>query len=105
MNTVIKQWVRECFVCQLNKYDTSAHLRLLQPLPVPTLTWFRVSMDFIEGLPPSKGKNSILVIVDTLTKYDHLVGVSHPFTAITVAQAYLNHVYKLHGLLDTIISN
>lgn len=62
-------------------------------------------MDFIEELPPSKGKNSILVIVDRITKYAHFVALTHPFTPIIMAQVYLDHVYKLHGLPYTIVSD
>lgn len=37
-------------------------------------------MNCIEGLPNSKGKETILVVVDRLTKYDHFVALSYPFT-------------------------
>ncbi|GKB67182.1 putative mitochondrial protein [Tanacetum coccineum] len=51
-----KQYVNECSVCQLNKADLAASPGLLQPLPIPQRVWSEVSMDFIDGLPASKGK-------------------------------------------------
>ncbi|KAK4391181.1 Transposon Ty3-G Gag-Pol polyprotein [Sesamum angolense] len=39
-----------------------------EPLPIPEHAWSCISMDFIEGLPQSYGKDSILVVVDRLTK-------------------------------------
>lgn len=62
-------------------------------------------MDFIEGLPSSKRKNSILVVVDHLTKYGHFIALSHPYTAKDVAGEYLTHIYKLHGMPESIISD
>ncbi|GJX95249.1 putative mitochondrial protein [Tanacetum coccineum] len=54
-------------VKQLNKADLAASPGLLQPLPIPLRVWSEVSMDFIDGLPASKGKTVILVVVDRLT--------------------------------------
>ena len=64
-----------------------------------------VSIDFIKGLPKSKGKEVIMLVVDMLSKYAHFVPLAHPFTAIQVAQAYLNNVYKLHGTPASIVSD
>jgi hypothetical protein len=60
-------------------------------------------MDFIEGLPKSKHFDSILVVIDKFTKYAHFIPMSHPFTSQTVAQAFFNNIYKLHGLSQVII--
>lgn len=62
-------------------------------------------MDFIEGLPSSGHSNAILVVVDKFTKFGHFIPLHHPFTAATVAKASMDHVYKLHGMPLTIISD
>lgn len=78
---------------------------LLQPLPILTKIWCDISMDFVEGLPKSEGKDVILVIVDRLTKYAHFLPLSHPFSASQVAKLFLDHIYKLHGLPQTIVTD
>jgi len=80
------------------RYDNSAYPGLLQPLPIPKDVWLDISMDFIDGLPKSQRKEVILVVVDKFSKYANFVALSHPYTAESVAQAYLDNVYKLHGL-------
>lgn len=62
-------------------------------------------MDFVEELPTSHNKNYILVVVDKLTKYGHFIPLSHPFTAAVVARVFFDNIYKLYGLLDSIISD
>ncbi|GKE22498.1 retrotransposable element Tf2 [Tanacetum coccineum] len=62
-------------------------------------------MDFIDGLPMSKGRTVIMVIVDRLSKYSHFVPLTHPYTAIQVAQSFLDIIYRLHGLPKIIVSD
>ena len=61
-------------------------------------------MDFIEGLPSSKGHIVIMVVVDRLTKYAHFVALKHPYTAITVAKAFMANIVRLHDIPTSIIS-
>jgi|SRR5690349_21761540 hypothetical protein len=62
-------------------------------------------MDFIEGLPTSHHSNCILVIVDKFSKYSHFVPLHHPFTALTVARKFIDHVFKLLSLPQAIITD
>jgi hypothetical protein len=87
MKSSIKEFVAACVVCHQAKPDRARYPGLLQPLPVPTQAWQAISLDFIEGLPPSGGYNSILVVVDRFSKYGHFIALRHPFTALKIAQS------------------
>ena len=101
----VQRHVRSCTTCQACKYEHVASPGLLQPLPIPTGVWQDISMDFIEGLPKSFGLQVILVMVDRLSKFAYFVALSHPYTPVEVAQAYLDNVFKIHGWPRSIVSD
>jgi hypothetical protein len=105
MKKDIKAYIRGCDTCQRLKHETSKPAGLLQPLAIPPRPWHSISMDFVEGLPTSRKQNVILVIVDRFTKYVHFISLSHPYTASKVAALFLQHVFKLHGLPSSIVSD
>lgn len=105
MRKDIQDYVAKCEVCAQAKSEHCRLPGLLQPLPIPPTAWHTISLDFIEGLPKSKNFDTILVVIDKLTKYAHFICLSHPYTATTVAQAFLTNIYKLHGMPTVIISD
>lgn len=105
MKATVVSFIRKCSVCQKSKYEHCASPRLLQPLPVPEAVWEDISIDFIEGLPKSHDKDVIMVVVDRMCKYAHFFPLSHPYTAMTVAQVFLDGVFRLHGCPKTIVSD
>ena len=88
----------------LLKRETSKLAGLLQPLDIPPRPWHSISMDFVEGLSTSSKQNVILVSVDRFTKYVHFIPLSHPYMVSRVAFLFLQHMFKLHGLSSSIMS-
>ena len=69
---------------------------LLQPIPIPENVWANIAMDFIGDLPKAKGKDTILVVLDRMTKYAHFFALSHPYTVKEVATLFVQEIVKLH---------
>ncbi|KAL8113758.1 hypothetical protein AgCh_020885 [Apium graveolens] len=105
MKKNIQDFIRCCAICQKNKSEHLQPAGLLQPLQVPLQVWADISMDFIDALPPSFGKYVLLVVVDRFSKYAHFIPMSHPYSAISVAKMFFDHIFKLHGLPETIVSD
>ena len=101
----VQQFVQACDTCQRQKYVTSALSGLLQQLPIPERFWEDISIDFITGLPRSRGFEAILVVVDRLTKYFHFVPLKHPYTAKALAEIFVREVVRLHGVPNSIVSD
>jgi transposase InsO family protein len=62
-------------------------------------------MDFVTGLPSSKGYDAIWVVVDRLTKMIHFAPYSTMIDAEGLADLFLSNTFRLHGLPDTIVSD
>lgn len=72
------------------------------PLPVLEHAWQDITVDS-KALPISEGKDTMLVVVDKLTKYSHFIALSHPFTTSNAELFFINIVR--HGLPRTIVSD
>lgn len=105
LKQTVTTFVQQCQVCQQAKVEHVKLSGLVNPLVVPDQAWSTVSLDFIEGLPKSGRYDVILVVIDKFSKYGHFLPLSHPYTAIQVAQTYFNNFYKLHGLPKAIIND
>ena len=76
---------------------------MLRPLPIPTKCWESVSMDFMTHLPESKGFDSIMVVVDRVSKMAYFVPTRDTATAQEVGRLYFDKVVKHHGMQKNII--
>ena len=106
MKRDVEDYVRACPSCQCMKSPTTAPAGLLQPLPIPPRRWSSVSLDLITGLPRTKrGNDAILVFVDRLSKMVHLGPCKKSVTALGCADLFFQHVVRLHGAPDDIVSD
>lgn len=101
---MIQDFVRACDTCQRHKYLASFPAGLLQPLLIPEQVWEDLSIDFITGLPKSKGYEAVMVVVDHLSKLCHFIPLKHPYTARSVAKLFTKEIIRLHGSPSSIVS-
>lgn len=50
-------------------------------------------MDFIRGRPKTKKGDTIFVVIDCLSKCNHLMPLHHPYTTKEVAEVFGPHRY------------
>ncbi|SYW75163.1 uncharacterized protein UHO2_03557 [Ustilago hordei] len=110
MTAWIADYVASCPVCARYKAPHHRPYGLLQPLATPDRPWGSISLDFIEGLPPSKKYDSktydsILVIVDRLTKFAILAPTHKTVMAKQTAVLLYGHMVRLFGYPDHMVSD
>ena len=102
---IVKDYVTTCDTCSRSKIPRHRPYGLLHPLPVPEKPWSSISMDFITDLPDSKSFDTIMVVVDRLTKMAHFVPCNKTITGEETAKLFIDNIYKYHGFPEDIISD
>jgi hypothetical protein len=79
--------------CQKVKVEHGHPTGLLQPLSIPEWKWKVVTMDFIIGFPRiGKQHESIMVVVDKLTKAVHFIPLKTTHKAADVVDILMKEV-------------
>jgi hypothetical protein len=106
MRKDVQNYVQTCESCQRNKSNTHAPAGPLQPLPVPDRRWASVSMDLITDLPPTpRDHDSVLVVVDRLSKMAHFVPCKKTLSSQELAVIFAREVIRLHGFPTSIVTD
>jgi hypothetical protein len=77
----------------------------LHPLPILDAPWDTISVDFIVKLPESEGKDTVMVVDDSVTKQAHFVDTVITLSAAGTAKLYVQHIWKHHGLPGKALSD
>jgi len=90
-------------LCNCTKTFPALH-RMMMPIRVPDCHWQIILVDLIMELPQSQGYDAIMVVVDRLSKRAHIIPTTSDVMASGVARLFRDHVWKLHGLPEEVIS-
>jgi hypothetical protein len=77
----------------------------LYPLLVPPRPWHTIGLDYLTHLLESNGFNSVLIVVDHLTRMANFLPCIETITAEETTALLLQEVYRLHGLPRVLVSD
>jgi hypothetical protein len=105
MRRDVEQFVARCTTCQKAKSRLNPH-GLYMPLPIPSISWADISMNFVLGLHRTKrGRDSIFIVVDRFSKMAHFIPCHKSDDAIHISNNFFKVTVRLHGMPATIISD
>jgi hypothetical protein len=106
---MMQRYVANCHICRRFKASRDKYSELLNSLSISNRSWTDVIMNFVTELSKIKDDfNAILMIMNRLTKMHHYVSCIVEKKDITVEETtrlLINHVWKLHELSSSIISD
>jgi len=106
MKTEIAEFVGRCLICQQVKIEHQRPAGPMQRIELPEWKWEHVTMDFVTGLPKTRGfHDAIWVIVDRLTKSAHFLAIRTTLPLEGLAKLYIEEIVRLHGVPVSIISD
>ena len=106
----IRRYCHDCVKCQKVKPSHHKPFGLLNPLPVPPELWHTVTMDFITDLPLSTTYgsmtwDSILVVVNKLTKMAHYIPVCKMMSVTDFIEVFIQDIVKHHGMPEVLVTD
>ncbi|XP_021716891.1 uncharacterized protein LOC110684765 [Chenopodium quinoa] len=106
MKREVAESVSKCLMCQKVKIDHKRPMGKVQPLEIPGWKWDSISMDFVTGLPKTRtGNDTIMVIVDRLTKSAMFIPIKETWKKKQLASVYVKNIVRLHGVPKDIVSD
>ena len=78
---------------------------MLHPNKVPEQPWKSMAMEFITELPNSDGYDTILVVIDRVTKMSNFLPCNKKLGAREFATLFLKDIIRLHSIPRDIITD
>ena len=101
----MKQYIEEYDFCQRNKNYTKQPVDKLISNSIPKRPWTHISADFITKLLLVQEYDSILVVVDRLTKIVHFISTIEKILVEELVRLFKDNVQRLYRLSENIISD
>ena len=101
----IGRYVEGCNMCQRMKNKMEEVVEKLKLSKVLEKPWTYLMVDFITKLPLVAEKDVILVVCNRLSKMTHSVATTERMSAEELARLFRDNIWKLHRLLESVISD
>ena len=111
MRQKIEAYIKKYHNCQKNKHATHAKYEEIQYQKSSIASWNKIIMNFIIKLSKSKNSTSdaiydlILVIINRLIKYSHLISFKKEYTTKQLNFVVLNKLIRYHEIFLKITSD
>lgn len=105
LSRFIARYCDGCDRCNRTKTFPAKPSGKLIPTQIPKDIWQIITVDLITDLPECQGFNSIMITIDRLSKMLHAIPTNKELTAEGTARLFRDHVWKLHGLPEQVISD
>jgi hypothetical protein len=104
----VERYIRNCHIYKRFKAIRDKYSDLLNLLLISNRSWTNIIMNFVIELYDNNDFNVILMMIDRLIKMHHYVSCiaeEDETSAEKTIKLLINHVWKLHELSNTIMSN
>ena len=101
----VKNYVSGCDQCQQMKSFPEKPAEKLKPNKATTQPWKDITTDFITGLPETQGYDALFIICCRYTKQAYIISTSTTTSARGLITLFRDHVWKLHSLPETALSD
>jgi hypothetical protein len=105
MSRYIGQYIKTCDLCCRTKLQHCRPTGELHPSETPNKPWDTISVNFIVELPHSDGYDTIMNVVDSVTKRTHFIATHTTVTAVGAARLFLREVWRHHSTPHIVVSD
>ena len=111
MRQKIETYIKKCFDCQRNKHVTHVKYEEVQYMKSSKSPWDEMFVNFIIKLPKSKDStneeayDAILVIINCLTKYCHIIFFKKPYNVEQLKYIVLNRLIRYQEISKELIND
>jgi len=103
--TDVQQFCKFYVTCMWSKPQCYKPYRSLKQLPIPEWLWNSISIDFIKKLLLSSRFDTILVIVNWLTKQAIFISAHDTITSMDLARLFVLYVFSKHSVPSHVTSD
>jgi hypothetical protein len=105
MSCYISTYVKTCDLCKQTKVQHRRPIGKLHPSETLEAPWDMISINFIVKLPESHGYDTIMCVIDSLTKHEHFILTHTTINVEGTALLFLKEVWKHHGTPQVVDSD